>query len=50
MVPKFLRDRVWETYQLGQEAGAVRPSSAWHDAADAAIASIKDRAVREGGK
>jgi hypothetical protein len=47
MVPKHLRDRVWATYQIGQERrdGGPLPSEAWHHAADAAICAV---ACKEG--
>lgn len=39
MVPKLIRDRVWATYREGQ-CDDMRPSEAWHEAADAAIAAV----------
>ena len=37
MVPKAEQQAVWATYQPGQESGRVRPTSAYLDAAEAAI-------------
>ena len=42
-VPKALRDRVWATYQNGQEAGLVTPSEAWHEAANEAIEAVLEK-------
>lgn len=39
MVPKSIRDRVWQTYNAGQER-TKNPSRAWHAAADAAIDAV----------
>lgn len=39
-VPPALRDRVWATYQSGQELGRVRPSREYLLAARAAIQSV----------
>lgn len=39
MVPKPVRARVWATYRAGQ-CDDMRPSEAWHEAADAAIAAV----------
>lgn len=52
MVPRPLRDRVWATYQEGQEAGMATPSAAWHSAANAAINTVAEqegRPERRGG-
>ena len=38
-VPKALRDAVWSAYVPGQEV-SKDPTSEWHEAADAAIASV----------
>jgi len=42
MVPKPLRDRVWETYRPGQEV-KKNPTTDYLDAADAAIAFVAKR-------
>jgi hypothetical protein len=39
MVPRDLQRRVWATYRHGQ-CDDKRPSQAWHEAADAAIAAV----------
>lgn len=38
-VPAKLQRRVWDTYRNGQ-CDDKRPSEAWHEAADAAIAAV----------
>ena len=47
MVPKEIRDRVWATYQPGQEnlddENAPIPSDAWHRAADDAINAVANK-------
>ena len=43
MVPKALRDRVWATYENGQEAGLATPSEAWHEAANEAIEAVLEK-------
>ena len=42
MVPKRIRDRVWNTYRPGQ-CDDKQPSEAWHQAADAAIKAVWQR-------
>jgi len=43
-LPKNLRDRIWATYQPGQEEGEVSVSEAYFVAADAVEAWIKENA------
>lgn len=43
MVPKAIRDEIWEHYQTGQEV-TMECSEEWHKAADKAIAAV---AVKE---
>ena len=40
MVPKALREAVWDTYSPGQERGEGLPTKPWRDAADAAIEAV----------
>ena len=42
MVPKPIRDRVWEHYQPGQEDREVEATEAWHQAADDAINAVAE--------
>ena len=46
LVPRDLQRDVWATYQRGQERGEHRPTKAWHEAADAAIAAVAEREAR----
>jgi hypothetical protein len=48
-VPAKLQRRVWDTYRNGQ-CDDKRPSEAWHEAADAAIAAVALRAGCPPGK
>lgn len=41
LVPKALRDRVWATYQTGQEVGRVRPSREYFAAVREAIDAVE---------
>jgi hypothetical protein len=41
MLPKMIRDRIWEAYQPGQETGQELVSEAYIDAASAAQAWIR---------
>lgn len=40
-LPKVLRDRIWDAYEIGQER-SMRPSAAYLDAARAVQAWIKE--------
>lgn len=42
MVPKALRDAVWDAYVVGQEV-RKDPSDEWLDAAEAAIHAVAER-------
>ena len=42
MVPKKLRDRVWETYIPGQENGAAPRTREYLEAAGQAIKAVRD--------
>jgi hypothetical protein len=51
MVPKPMQQDVWRNYRRGQ-CDDMRPSRAWHDAADAAITFVakKEAAARAAAK
>jgi hypothetical protein len=40
MVPRDIQNKVWATYQEGQEQGKATPSKEWHEAADEAIEAV----------
>lgn len=40
MVPREMRNRVWNTYQRGQEIGQVLPTEAWFEASKEAIEAV----------
>jgi hypothetical protein len=42
MVPRDIQRRVWATYRPGQ-CDDMRPSEAWHEAADAAIRAVAEK-------
>ena len=48
-VPAKLQRRVWDTYRNGQ-CDDKRPSEAWHEAADAAIAAVALKGGHPPGK
>lgn len=41
MVPKHIQRRVYAHYQPGQEEGEHTPTEAWHEAANEAIAYVR---------
>lgn len=48
MVPKPIRDRIWDTYRDGQ-CGDKQPSAEWLEAARAAIEAVARRENRKHG-